>query len=290
MTPSDIARLRLINQHISAPRFSEPAKVVEWLAAVQAQDFEGAKWSLGLRMLGAKDGGIEQAFSEGAILRTHLLRPTWHFVTPTDIRWMLALTALRVHQANAYMYRKLGLDNAVLKRSNAALATSLPEKQLTRDELREVLQRAGIQVDGEFRMGYLLMRAELDGIICSGGRRGKQFTYALFDDRVPPSQPFRRDEALAELARRYFRSRGPPVSRTSPSGPGLRRRTPEPAWRRCRPTLNMRLSAGGRSGSRHRRVVCGRLRRQHICCRFTTNLCPVTKIKARSLEKIAAQS
>ena len=122
---------------------------------------------------------------------------------------MLTLTALRVHQANAYMYRKLGLDDAVFKRSNAALARALPEKQLPRDELREVLRKASVPVDGEFRMGYLLMRAELDGIICSGGRRGKQFTYALLDDRVPPFQPVRRDDALAELARRYFRSRGP---------------------------------------------------------------------------------
>jgi Winged helix DNA-binding domain len=209
MTRSDIARQRLINQHLSAARFSEPAKVVEWLAAVQAQDYAGAKWSLGLRLRAATDGDIERAFSEGAILRTHLLRPTWHFVTPADIRWMLALSAPRVHQANAYMYRKLGLDNAVFQRSNAALARALQEKQLIRDELREVLHRAGIPVDGEFRMGYLLMRAELDGIVCSGGRRGNQFTYALLDDRVPPSEPFRRDEALAELTRRYFRSRGP---------------------------------------------------------------------------------
>jgi hypothetical protein len=209
MTPSDIARQRLINQQIAAARFDEPAKVVQWLAAVQAQDYAAAKWSLGLRLRGADDADIERAFAAGAILRTHLLRPTWHFVAAADIRWMLALSAPRVHQANAHMYRKLGLENAVFQRSNAALARALREKQLTRDELREVLRRAGIQVDGELRMGYLLMRAELDGIVCSGGRRGKQFTYALFDERVPPSEPFRRDEALAELSRRYFRSRGP---------------------------------------------------------------------------------
>jgi hypothetical protein len=209
MTHSEIARQRLFNQHISAARFSEPAQIVEWLGAVQAQDYAGAKWSLGLRLQSARDGDIEQAFAAGAILRTHVLRPTWHFVTPADVRWMLALTAPRVHQANAYMYRKLGLDSAVFERSNSALAKALREKQLTRDELRLVLRKAGVSIDGELRMGYLMMQAELGRIVCSGGRRGKQFTYALFDERVPPSEPFRRDDALAELSRRYFRSRGP---------------------------------------------------------------------------------
>jgi len=209
MKRSEIAQQRLVNQHIARARFQEPARVVEWLGAVQAQDYEGAKWSLGLRLRGAGDADIEQAFSEGAILRTHLLRPTWHFVTPADIRWMLEFTAPRVHQANASMYRKLGLDNAVFRRSNAALARALKGRQLTRDELRDALQKAGVVAEGEFRMGYLLMRAELDGLICSGARSGKQFTYALLDERVPSSSSLSRDDALAELARRYFRSRGP---------------------------------------------------------------------------------
>jgi hypothetical protein len=210
MTHSDIARQRLLNQHIARARFSEPAKIVAWLAAVQAQDFAAAKWSLGLRLRGASDADVERAFTDGKILRTHLLRPTWHFVARDDIRWLLALTAPRVHQANAYMYRKLGLDSSVFRRSNDALAEALSGgKQLTRDGIRAVLDRAGVDAKGEFRLGYLLMRAELDGVVCSGGREGKQFTYALFDERVPPSRARGRNEALAELARRYFTSRGP---------------------------------------------------------------------------------
>ncbi|MGH7426753.1 MAG: winged helix DNA-binding domain-containing protein [Candidatus Methylomirabilaceae bacterium] len=184
--------------------------MVQWLGAVQAQDYAGAKWSLGLRLRGATDDDIETAFTTGAVLRTHLMRPTWHFVTPVDIRWMLALTAPRVHAINAHMYRKLELDTAIFKRSNAALVKALQGGQhRTRDDLRSVLQKAGIATAGELRMGYLMMRAELDGLVCSGPRRGKQFTYALLDERAPPAKILERDAALAELAHRYFLSRGP---------------------------------------------------------------------------------
>lgn len=210
MSGLDIARHRLHNQRISKATFKRPDDVVGWLAAVQAQDYAGAKWALGLRLQGATDNVVEQAFARGAILRTHLLRPTWHFVTPADIRWMLALTAPRVHAVNAHMYRQLELDGAVVKRSHAALAKALQDgQQLTRDELRGVLHQAGIATDSGLRMGYLLMRAELDGVVCSGARRRKQFTYALLEERAPHARLLEREEALAELARRYFVSRGP---------------------------------------------------------------------------------
>jgi hypothetical protein len=206
----DIARWRLRNQHISANRFQEPSEAVQGLVAVQAQDYAGAKWALGLRMQAATDNRIEQAFAEGAILRTHVMRPTWHFVSPADIRWLLALTAPRVHAVNAFMYRKLELDERTLKRSQAALVKALKKRsQLTRAEVREVFRNSGIVIDDGLRLGYLLMAAELDGIICSGSRRGKQFTYALLADRAPKAQTLRREEALAELAGRYFLSRGP---------------------------------------------------------------------------------
>jgi DNA glycosylase AlkZ-like len=186
MTSLDIAHRRLANQHIVQPTFKQPGDVVRWLGAVQAQDYAGAKWALGLRLRGVTDDDIDQAFGAGSILRTHLMRPTWHFVTPLDIGWLLALTGPRVHAVNGYMYRKLELDSAIFKRSNATLAKALRGgKQLTRNELRGVLQKAGIATDGELRMGYLMMRAELDGLVCSGARRGKQFTYALVDERAP---------------------------------------------------------------------------------------------------------
>ncbi len=210
MTSLDIAHRRLRNQHLTEAAFKKPQDVVQWLVAVQAQDYPGAKWAVAQRAQGLTDAALDRAFAEGTILRTHLMRPTWHFVTPADIRWMLKLTAPRVHAANAYYYRKFELDDAIFKRGNNALAKALQGgKQLTREELRGALQQAGVATDGELRMGYLMMRAELDGIVCSGARRGKQFTYALLDERAPQARTFNRDEALAALSNRYFTSRGP---------------------------------------------------------------------------------
>ncbi|HLZ80997.1 MAG TPA: winged helix DNA-binding domain-containing protein [Ktedonobacteraceae bacterium] len=210
MTTLDVAHQRLLNQHIAGAPFEKPVDAVQWLVAVQAQDYAAAKWAVGLRLQCATDDDIEQAFAAGAILRTHLMRPTWHFVSPADIRWLLALTAPRVNTANAYWYRKLELDDAIFTRSNAVLAKALEGgKQLTRPELVSVLKLAGIASDDLQRFIYIMMRAELDGIVCSGARRGKQFTYALLDERAPQARILDHEEALAEFARRYFTSHGP---------------------------------------------------------------------------------
>jgi hypothetical protein len=210
MLNPDIAHRRLHNQHITRRTFATPQALVEWLGAVQSQDFAAAKWALGLRLHSITDDDIEQAFTGGAILRTHVMRPTWHFVSPADIRWLLALTAPRVRAASAYYHRKLELDDVVFKRTNAVLANALQGgKQLTRDELASALQQAGIATDDEQRVTHIMMRAELDAIICSGARRGKQFTYALLAERAPQARSLDRDEALAELTLRYFTSHGP---------------------------------------------------------------------------------
>ena len=200
---------RLHNQLISRPAFESPAEVVGWLGAVQAQDYAAAKWAVGLRMKDGSDAALDQALADGTIIRTHVMRPTWHFVTPADIRWMLNLTALRVKAAMSYNFRRLGLDASICKRSNLALIKALEgSKQLTRLELVAILKQRGIKSDN---LGYLhiLLNAELDTIVCSGGRRGKQFTYALLDERVPLVKKLDRDVALADLTRRYFTSHGP---------------------------------------------------------------------------------
>ena len=209
MTTADIINRRLINQQIAETKFKKPQEIVNWMIAMQAQDFAMAKWAIGLRLPGSHETDIEKAFNDGHILRTHLMRPTWHFVTPADIRWMLALTAPRVNAVNAYWYRKFGLDNKIFKRSNDILAKTLEGgKQLTRATLKSALDQAKISADG-LRLSYLVMRAELDGIICSGPRQGKQFTYALLDEKVPGNFSFDREKALADFIRRYFTSRGP---------------------------------------------------------------------------------
>jgi hypothetical protein len=210
MTNLNIAHRRLHNQCLSQQMFEKPGDVVQWLGAVQAQDYGAAKWALGVRLHGAIDEVLEQAFANGEILRTHIMRPTWHFVSPADIRWMLMLTAPRVLAASAYYFRISELDDTLCEKSNALLVKALEGgKQLTRGELASALQQAGIVVDDLLRLTYIIMHAELDGIICSVARLGKQFTYALLDERLPQARTLDRDEALAEFALRYFTSHGP---------------------------------------------------------------------------------
>jgi hypothetical protein len=180
MTNFDIVQQRLRSQLLIQPIFEQSKDVITWFGAVQAQDYGAAKWALGLRSRGTTDNDIEQAFNDGVILRTHVMRPTWHFVSPADIRWLLALTAPRVHATNAHRYRELELDDAARRHCNNAIVKALQGgKQLTRAELASALQQAGIATNDSQRITYILMKAELDGIICSGARYGKQFTYAL---------------------------------------------------------------------------------------------------------------
>ena len=213
LTDLTIAHHRLRNQRLIGPPFENPEDVVRWLTAVQSQDYAGAKWAIAQRVKVTADCQIDDLFNDGKILRTHVMRPTWHFVLPADIRWMLKLTAPRVNAVSAYYFRMLELDDALFRRSTAAIAKALRGgRQLTRAELATALKHAGIDASG-LRLAYLILRAELDAVICSGALRGKQFTYALLDDRVPECETLERDEALAELTRRYFTSHGPALLR-----------------------------------------------------------------------------
>ena len=206
----DIPSYRLHNQFLSRPGFTDPSQVVKCLGAVQSQDYAGGKWALGLRMKSATNAALDKAFNEGKILRTHILRPTWHFVAPEDIRWMLALSGPRVHAVNGFMYRQQELDRTIIKKSYAVLEKVLQgNTHLTRTELGSAFAQAGIKNAQGIRLGYFMMAAELDGIICSGARRGKQFTYALLEERVPMIKGLTREEALVELTRRYFATRAP---------------------------------------------------------------------------------
>ena len=207
----DIPRYRLHNQFLSQTNLTEPSRVVAALGAVQSQDYGGGKWALGQRLKNATtDAEIDKAFNEGKILRTHILRPTWHFVAPADIRWMLMLSAPRVHTINGFIYRQQGLDQSVTKKSYRVLEKVLQgNKQLTRTELGSAFEQAGIKNAESIRLGYFMMSAELDGVICSGARKGKQFTYALLEERVPKVKALTQGEALIELTRRYFTTRGP---------------------------------------------------------------------------------
>lgn len=155
------------------------------------------------------EADVDRAFDAGEIVRTHVMRPTWHFVAPADLRWLLALTKGRVHQASAYQYRSLGLDEGVRAQGRAIIEKALTGgHSMTRDELGATLRAAGVEGTA-LRLGYFMIDAELEGLICSGPRRGKRQTYALLEERVPPAPPRTRGEALAELGRRYVEGHGP---------------------------------------------------------------------------------
>jgi len=221
-TASWLLRQRLHNQHLDRARLRSAADVVAHFGAVQSQDYAGARWAVGQRMARATDADIERAFDAGEILRTHVLRPTWHFVAPADIRWILGLSGPRVHAGNALYYRRNGLDPRTLTRARKVIERALGDGHpLTRTELASALARARIPASGE-RLAYVMMHNELDGVICSGPRRGKQFTYALLDARAPRVRPVLRAEALALLTRRYFTSHGPATVRDFAWWSGLR--------------------------------------------------------------------
>jgi hypothetical protein len=177
---------------------------------VQAQEYLPALWSLALRMRRPSPVALEQAFAEGRILRTHVLRATWHFVAPADIRWMLALSAPRLRRLLGSYDGALGIDRALIRRCQSAMVAALEGGRcLTRQELRAAMEQRRLRPGEGQRLAHLMMHAELDGLICSGPLRGRHQTYALLEERLPAAPAIARDQALAELARRYFSSHGP---------------------------------------------------------------------------------
>lgn len=209
MTARDIARLRLRHQHLHDSPLTEPAGVVSSLGAVQAQDYLGALWAVGLRTPGSTEALVEQALASGAIIRTWPLRGTLHFVSAADARWMIALAPARVSTAAAYQRKRLELDAPALARARKAAIKALRDgAQLTRDDFYRALDDAGVVTSGGRGLQIVWELAQ-QAVICFGPRRGKQHTFVLFDDWVPATPARGRDEALAELAVRYFSSRGP---------------------------------------------------------------------------------
>jgi hypothetical protein len=209
VTPQDIAQYRLYQQQIAKTGLKTPGQVVSWLGALQAQDYVSAKWAIGLRLPDATDADIEQAVVAKTIIRTWPMRGTLHFVAPEDVRWLLALLTPRVIAQTAGRYRQLELDEVIFARSKEVFAKGLQGgKQLTRDEMQQLLEQANISTGGQ-RGYHILGRSAQDGLICFGALRGKQQTFTLLDEWAPPAKQLERDEALAELARRYFMSHGP---------------------------------------------------------------------------------
>lgn len=207
---SRIAQLRLQRQRIAGAKFASPAEAVSWLGAMQAQDYTAALWAIGLRMRDATLAQVEQAIAERRIVRTWPMRGTLHFLAAEDVRWMSALMAPRVIASNkSRLQREFDLDDAVLARCRKTLVKALRDGQrLTRSDVYAKLEEAGISTARQ-RGIHITGRLAQEGLLCLGPRADKQPTFVLLDEWIPDSRTMEREQALAELARRYFHSHGP---------------------------------------------------------------------------------
>ena len=209
MKSTDIIRYRLHNQQIAGTKFRKPEEIVDALGAVQAQDYSGGLWGVGLRLPGSTVGDIEKALNERKIIRTWPMRGTLHLVPARDARWMLELLTPRVIRQSARRYKELGLNDEIFRRSEELISQALEGgRQQTREALSDVLARGGVNPEGQ-RSYHILGYLAQNGLICLGAREGKQQTFVRFDEWVADNRRLERDEALAEIARRYFTSHGP---------------------------------------------------------------------------------
>lgn len=209
MTLKEIALIRLQSQQLTAHQSKTPHELVSYMGAMQAQDYAMSKWAVGIRLPGTRHEQVEHDLTEGRIIRTHLLRPTWHLAAAEDVYWMLDLTAPQINAAAKTRHKQLELTPAVFTKSAHIITKALEGgKHLTRDELMPMLHDAGIGTDDN-RSSHILMHLEMEQLICSGGMKGKQTTYALLSEHVSRVIRLNRDESLAKLAGKYFNSHFP---------------------------------------------------------------------------------
>jgi hypothetical protein len=209
----DIPSIRLRNQLLSASKFTTAKEVVSHFGAIQAQDYPMAKWAVGVRLPGSAEIDIEKALDTGELVRTHVLRPTWHLAAAEDIHWMLMLTAKSIIRAMGSANRQLGLDDKIIGKSMEIIGTTLEgNNHQTRDALMKRLNEAGIETHS-FRGLHIMLHAECVALVCNGIRSGKDHTYALMSERIANAKTLTKEEALAELAKRYFTSHGPATIR-----------------------------------------------------------------------------
>ena len=200
---------RLYSQHLLTIHSTTVQELVTCMGAMQAQDYAMAKWGIGIRIPKITDDAVTRSINAGEIIRTHVMRPTWHFVSSNDIYWMLELTAPRILNSMKSRHKQLELTDEIIKKSNNLIVNALSNNNhLTRGELVDQFKQAGFRLKDN-RAAHLLMRAELDGLICSGKTKGKNPTYALLPERVPTKKKLTKEEALAKLALTYFTSHGP---------------------------------------------------------------------------------
>ena len=208
MTFKEIANRRLRAQLLTGGGGVSAREVVKHMGAMQAQDFAMSKWAVGVRS-GLGEAEVAREIEAGGIIRTHVLRPTWHLVDAADARWMLALTSPGVKRAYMGMSRKQGMDEKTLAGYNKKIELMLSKGEaMTRGEIMAALKFTREQAN-DFRPSIIMMHAEQEAVVCNGPMKGKEITYVLMDARVPIGEKVKRDEALARLAFTYFNSHGP---------------------------------------------------------------------------------
>ncbi len=210
----DIARWRLRSQCLVSPHAPSAGEVVRSLLAVQAENPSQAAWAVASRTQHPDHGDLAGLLDDAVVLRTHVLRATWHFVLAEDLGWLLDLTGPRIRRYISPPLRTVhGLDERSAARAVAAITRALAARgHLTRAQLADELRDHGIAGNGQLLM-LLLAHTELEGLICSGRPAAGEHTYALMSERVPAPRRLSRGEALAELALRYFTGHGPATER-----------------------------------------------------------------------------
>ena len=196
-------------QRLVGPELSAPEEIVSHFGCMQSQDFAMAKWAIARRSSGLSNAMLDDAFNEGRSLRTHILRPTWHFVPPRDLTWIMAITAPRVRRLMARQNKTIDLGEVELdKAADVIVAALAGDKALTRAQLAHHVAEAGINAGGT-RLAHLVINCELQALICNGPLAGKQHTYVLVPESVTTPTALSADEAMARLARTYVRGHGP---------------------------------------------------------------------------------
>lgn len=237
MKPKDITLIRLHSQQIAATNLKSVQELVTWMGAMQAQDYPMAKWAVGTRLRGITEQDVDQAIHSGEVIRTHVLRPTWHLVKAEELPWMLELSAPQIKTSMRSRDKELGLTEAIFIKSNKLIEKSLrDDKHFTREEIMELLTKAKIATAPE-QAWHLLVRAELDCIVCSGNIKDQKQTYTLAGERIRTPVKVAHEEALARLATLYFQSHCPATLKDFTWWSGLPAGSARKALELIKPTL-----------------------------------------------------
>ncbi len=202
---------RLLNQQLICPQFTSPHEAVEWMGALQAQDYKMMRWAVTMRTRRPSLKAFEQDFTEGKLVRTHLFRTTWQLVTGEDLGWMLELCRTAAMRGLRSWMKTNGVSipaeeqNAVQQLFADYLST---HRVAQKADFAALVADKGMTME-DHRLSYHIRLAEYSGLLCSGDLTPQKNSYALVADKLPAARPLPREEALALLARKYFRSHGP---------------------------------------------------------------------------------